>query len=113
MFTAEVNAPLIEKEVEAIVEVGCYTTKAEVVLEALRTLFEVKPVLRVAAAVELYRKGEVTLGRGAELAGMSFFEFEELLATKGLRKVIPYESAEKIERDVGAIHALRGDKRPC
>lgn len=113
MFTAEVNAPLLEKEVEAIVEAGCYTTKAEVVLEALRTLFEVKPALRVAAAIELYRKGEVTLGRGAELAGMSFFEFEELLANRGFPKVVPYESAEEIERDVEAIHDLRGDKRPC
>ena len=113
MLRAEVNAPLLEREVEAIVEAGCYATKAEVVLEALRTLFEVKPALRVAAAVELYRKGEVTLGRGAELAGMSFFEFEELLVNREIRKVVPYESAEEIERDVGTIRDLRGDTRPC
>jgi len=52
---------------------------------------------RVAEAVRLYRAEEISLGRAAELAGMNYFAFEELLRKQGLAG-IPPESKSRAER---------------
>ncbi len=58
------------------------------------------------AAVLLYQKGEVTLSRAAELAGVHRYEFEETLKTRGVPKVIDVEPAENLEAGISAIKNL-------
>jgi len=41
--------------------------------------------LKINAAIEMYRSGGVRLGRAAELARLSIFEFEETLKRRGVR----------------------------
>jgi len=41
------------------------------VKEAFRTMLEVKPMFRTQIAVELYRNGKTSLGRSAEIVGVS------------------------------------------
>lgn len=47
------------------------------------------PGRRVKEAIRLYRAGEISLGRAAELAGMNYFLFEELLRKQGISAVEP------------------------
>ena len=47
---------------------GVFRSKPEAIREALRLLFATRPQLSVEAAVQLYREGEITLGRAAEIA---------------------------------------------
>ncbi len=54
---------------------------------------------RVTEAVRLYATEEVSLGRAAELAGMNYFAFEELLRKQGLTVISP-ESKSRSERTV-------------
>ena len=44
----------------------------------MKILFESRPNLKLAAAVEMYKKEEVTLGRAAEIAGMGVIEFKDV-----------------------------------
>ena len=44
---------------------------------------------RVKAAIRLYTAGEISLGRAAELAGMNYFLFEELLRRQGISAMEP------------------------
>lgn len=44
---------------------------------------------RVKEAVRLYSAGEVSLGRAAELAGMNYFLFEELLSVQAIPPMEP------------------------
>ncbi len=74
---------LVEKEIDALVKVGYYTSKSDVVKDALRYMLEKRTNLRVAAAIELYRANEVSLGKAAELADMSLIEFKEALSNRG------------------------------
>ena len=71
---------LYEQEIAAVIDAGYYSNKSEVVRDALRTLFEEKTQLRLAAAIEMYKKGEVTLSRAAEVAEMErYFTLEHIV----------------------------------
>ena len=62
------------------------------------------------AAILLYREGEVTLGRAAELAGIHRFEFEEALAEKGILKIVEVDSAETLKAQIAHIKRLHKPK---
>ena len=65
------------------------------------------------AAILLYREGEVTLGRAAELAGIHRFEFEEALAARGIWKIVEVDSAEVLKARIAPIkrlHELKNKK---
>jgi predicted HTH domain antitoxin len=83
------NLPeLVKKEVDALVRSGHYSSKSDVVKDALRYLLDSKKNLRVAAAVELYKSGEVSLGKASEIAGVGLVEFKEILASQGYKRVL-------------------------
>ena len=67
---------------------GYYSSKSDVVKDALRAFLESKKNLRLAAAVELYRDGEITLGKAAEIANVGIVEFKEILANVGYKRTI-------------------------
>ena len=79
---------IYEEEIDGVIEAGYYSNKSEVVRDALRLLFESKQNLRIAAAVELYKKKKVTLARAAELAFLTSIEFKETLKDRGVKIVL-------------------------
>ena len=100
-----------EMEIEAAVDAGYYSNKSEVVRDALRILFETKSQLRLAAAIELYKKERVTLGRAAELAGLNFFEFKDVLKDRGIEIISPTSTREDMERASKLIDEIRSKNR--
>ncbi len=83
------NLPeLVKKEIDALVKSGYYSSKSDVVKDALRYMLESKKNLRLAAAVELYKHGEVSIGKAAEIANMGVIEFKETLASQGYKRVL-------------------------
>jgi predicted HTH domain antitoxin len=83
------NLPeLVKKEIDALVRAGYYSSKSDVVKDALRTFIYSKKNLRLAAAVELYKEGEITLGKAAEIADMGLVEFKDFLASQGYKRVL-------------------------
>lgn len=56
-------------------------------------------------AVLLFQKGKISLGQAAELAGMSYLQFQMLLASR--RIPIHYDIAE-FEQDMRTLQELRG-----
>ena len=89
-----------ELELKALVKAGIFRNKTEAVREALRLLFATRPQLSVEAAVQLYKEGEVTLGRAAEIAGITRWEFETLLADRGIVRSVSSDPADELERQV-------------
>jgi predicted HTH domain antitoxin len=55
------------------------------------------PGRRVQEATRLYIAGEISLGRAAELAGVNYFLFEELLRKQGISVMEP-EVTDKAEQ---------------
>jgi predicted HTH domain antitoxin len=87
-----------ELELNALINAGVFQSKGEAVEEALRMLFVTRPQLRAEAAIHLFKSGEVTLGRAAEIAGLVRWEFEALLADRGIVRAIQVDSAVNLDR---------------
>jgi len=98
---------IIEKEIRALIKSGYYGSVDEAVKDAFRTLLNAKPDLRTVAAVELYKEGEVSLGKAAEIAGVTTIEFKDILADRGIRREVGPRSKEELEGGVELIKKMR------
>ncbi len=94
---------IYQQEIGAVVQAGYYSNKSEVVRDAIRLLFETRSELRHASAIELYKSGEITLSRAAEIAGMNMFEFKEILKDRGIKIRTPGGSKEELEEESRSI----------
>ena len=98
---------IIEKELRALIKYGYYTSIDEAVKDAFRTLLNAKPDLKTVAAIELYKDGAVSLGKAAEIAGVTTIEFKDILADRGIRREVGSRSVEELEKGVELIERLR------
>jgi predicted HTH domain antitoxin len=90
-------------ELAALIKAGIFRSKREAVEEAFRLLFATRPLLRLEAAIQLFKDEEVTLGRAAEMAGLTRSEFEAVLADRGIERVVACDSSERLERQVSEL----------
>jgi predicted HTH domain antitoxin len=91
-------------EVGALVKAGIFPSRQEAIREALRMLFVARPQLKVEAALQLYKTGDVTLGRAAEIAGLTRWEFESLLADRGIERVVACDPSESLDHQTTQLH---------
>lgn len=98
---------IYEEEIEGVIEAGYYSNKSEVVREALRLFFEKKQNLKIAGAIELYKKGKVSLARAAELSDMDFIGFKETLAERGIKVIIDKKSPSEIRKQMVLMKKAR------
>ncbi len=90
-------------ELAALIKAGIFRSKREAVAEALRLMFATRPQFRLEAAIQLFKDEAVTLGRAAELAGLTRWELEAILADRGIERMIPCDTAENLERQVKSL----------
>lgn len=94
---------LIHEGIDVLVKSRYFGSKDELLDEAVRTLLEVKPALKAEIAVELYKKGSISLSRASEIAGVSTEGFKEILASRGIVRVVKAPSREKIKKEMKLI----------
>ena len=70
----------------------------------------VESQLRELIALELFREGRISSGKGAELLGISKLEFVCLLAQHGISYFT--ESPEELMAEVKALEQLLGESNP-
>ncbi|KAF5414350.1 MAG: hypothetical protein C5S48_09055 [Candidatus Methanogaster sp.] len=75
---------LFDLEIEYLLKIGAYRTEGEVLKDALRQLLLSRPGYRIDIAVKLYTDDKISLGKAAELAGMSFDEMKDVLVQRGI-----------------------------
>lgn len=96
-----------DPELSAIVRAGCFNSEAEALHEALQTLLSVRPQLRVEAAIRRYLDEEITLARAAEIAGVTRWRFQELLAQRGVRITVAARPAKELDAAVERLRRRR------
>ena len=89
---------IYEDEIEAVVEAGYYSSKSDVIRDALRHLFETKNHLKISAAIEMFKKGKVTLSKAAEIAGIDTVSFKEILKDRGIKIEIQVDKKEDLDK---------------
>lgn len=103
MLQIEIHSPALEEEVNALIDVGLYADSHALMTDALEKLVTTKKESRLDAAILLYQHGEITLARGAELAGIHRFEFDLALSTKGIPKTIEVESVDALQAGISVV----------
>lgn len=94
------EAPTIgmDRKIKALVRAGYYSSELEVIKDAMRSLFRENSELKINAAIELYKEGEVSLSKAAEIAGLTTIEFKEILGKRGIIREIEAMPAEEMDR---------------
>lgn len=59
--------------------------------------------LRVELAVHLYAQGRLSIGKARELAGLSLWEFRQIL---GSRRIPPHYDEQDLEQDLQTLRKL-------
>lgn len=72
----------IKEEADLYVKSGYFDNRSELIREALREFLEKLGRNNMDIAVNLYRRGDVSLGKAAELAGVGYEKMKEILAVR-------------------------------
>ena len=98
---------IIENEVNALIKGGYFSSKDRLIEEAIKYMMASRGDLTINAAVQMYSSAEVSIGRAAELAGLSIFEFKEILKARGIKIVVEAPSKEEMDRQISEIEKTR------
>jgi len=93
-------ATFADREIAALVRLGLYQSREEVLSDAVRNLLLNNRSLRLELALDLFKNDEVSLGRAAEMAGLDRWQFEEALRERRIPIVIEADSAEAMDDDL-------------
>ncbi len=88
----------LERKVKALVSGGYYSSEIEVIKDAVKRLFRENVELNINAAIELYKKGQVSLSKAAEIAGMTTVEFKEILGKRGIVREIEARPTAEMDK---------------
>lgn len=92
----DISEDLVKKELGVISKTGLYRDEKEFIKEAINTLLAARKDLRVSIACELYKKGEISLGKACEIASLNIEEMKEVLYKRGIKRRVNV-SAEEME----------------
>lgn len=93
------------QEIAALVRLGLYANREEVIADAVRNLLLNNRSLRLELGLDLFQRDEVSLGRAAEIAGIDRWQFETILHERGIPIFIETESAERMDEDLALFFA--------
>jgi len=87
--------------------VNLYDNPEKFFKEAFLSLSITKPKIRLDYAVYLYTHDKVSLGKAAEIAGLSVFEFSELLKVKDIKLKTYQDTPEDIRRSLSILEKTK------
>ena len=90
---------MLEKEVDLYVKSGLYTSRDELVVEAMRYYMRTALKANVDVAVRMYKSGKVSLGRAAELAGVGYEDMRQILKGRGIKIKVGPDSVNEAEEE--------------
>jgi predicted HTH domain antitoxin len=94
---ARVNT--VDWEIEQLVKARLFPDQQAVVRSAMRALFQVQPGVRQQMIVSAYTAGDVSLGKAAELMGVSHEEMKDILVENGIEIHLGPRTVEEVLQD--------------
>lgn len=94
-----------EQELEYLVRSGLYIDKDAVWRNALDALFVLYPDQKFQMLSTAYQAGEMSLGKAAELLGVSSEELKELFIKQGVQIHLGPENEEDLREELHAFQA--------
>lgn len=98
---------MLKKEIDVITKTGYYGSRSEFIRDAIRDFLRKNRNLRISIAVELYRAGEISLGKACEIADTDYETMKKILLDRGIKIrrgfLSPEEGEEMAEKAAGKI----------
>lgn len=91
---------VLTRRLGILVDRGIFKDEESLKASAYRSLLILRPELKVEIALSLYEREEISLGRAAEIAGLSREELKEVMASRGIERRMPSRSPAEVEADV-------------
>jgi predicted HTH domain antitoxin len=89
----------VDWEIEQLVKARLFPDQQAVVRSALRALFQAQPGIRQQMVVSTYTGGDISLGKAAELMGVSHEEMKDILVESGVEVHLGPRTAEEVLQD--------------
>jgi predicted HTH domain antitoxin len=89
----------IEINLKGLVDSGLYESEEEVIQEALKSLLNDNPEIRIKLAIYRYKNDEISLARAAKIAGVSFESMKRILLKNGIEPKLGPESREEARQE--------------
>jgi predicted HTH domain antitoxin len=97
---------LFELEIESLIRTGLYANREDAIRDAIRNLLVSRADLRLNIAIDLLRKGHLSLGQASERAGVGIIEFKDILATRGILREVGNLGPEILEKQTKRLREL-------
>ena len=94
-----------EWEVNQLVKSGVYSDPDAVIRSALSALFAMHPEQKMQMIVVAYRGGDISLGKAAELLGVSSEEIKDIFRQAGVPIHLGPETAEELQREISKLES--------
>ena len=95
--------PVLEKKLDAVVKAGLFRSREEVLAEAVNVFFAVRPAMQLEAAIELFKEGEVSLSRAAEMVGADVMTFRKVLVDRGVSITVECDQPKAMDAAITAF----------
>ncbi len=92
--------------IEGAVHAGIFEDKCDAIRHILRKYFEEHPNQRIAAAVAIYERGDVTLGAAASLADVNRYEMRDILREEGVELRLGPEDRTDVRDEIETARDL-------
>ena len=89
--------------IQHFVAAQLYQNEEAVIQDALRYLLRARPEFRVQLAVYRYQKEDISLGKAASLAGVSWAQMKDILVEKGISLKLGVETLAELQEDIQAL----------
>jgi predicted HTH domain antitoxin len=89
----------VDWEIEQLVKARLFPDQQAVVRSAMRALFQIQPGVRQQMIVSAYTAGDVSLGKAAELMGVSHAEMKDILVESGVEVHLGPRTVEEVPQN--------------
>lgn len=89
----------IDWEIEQLVKAQLFPDERAVLRSAMRALFQAKPEIRQQMVIRAYTAGEISLGKAAEVMGISHEEMKDILVESGAEIHLGPRTVEELLQD--------------
>jgi len=97
--------------VQDLVDAKLYPNHEAVMQDALRSLFQERPQLRIELAVHSYRNQNISLAKAAHLARVSFDRMKEILVKRGVQLRLGPEDEREAGNEVDSMERILAERK--
>ncbi len=94
----------------ALVKAGLYPNEQSVITEAMRVLWQQRPQLRIDWAIYQYQTEEISLGKAASIANVSFDHMKEILKERGIQPRLGADTIAEARQEMDMLEQALADR---